>query len=128
MGASDFHNSVEVSDRLPTAADAFQEMQDNAAWECGHGGYTGTIAEKPGFVKFEMVKGASVYDLRDALEQVDCYASDEDHTAAKAKLESLLANGKHDMPAIRELYADKWSPAICVRNNGEWHFFGYASS
>ena len=128
MGAMDFHNSVAVSDHLPTAADAFKEIQDNVAWESGHGGYTGTIAEKPGFVKFEMVKGASVFDLRDALEQADCYGSDEDQAAAKAKLEGMLMNGKHDMPAILELYADKWSPAICVRSNGSWHFFGYASS
>ena len=45
-GATDFFNFIEVSD--PRAA--FNEAVANARHESGHGGYTGTIAEKSSFV------------------------------------------------------------------------------
>lgn len=45
MGAERFDQFQKGTD----AKKAFSDAVDRAAWEYGHGGYTGTIAEKPGF-------------------------------------------------------------------------------
>jgi hypothetical protein len=47
MGAQDFANEYRGT---ATAAEAFQILRDQALWDHGHAGYTGTIAEAPGFV------------------------------------------------------------------------------
>jgi hypothetical protein len=41
-----------------TAGDAFYAAQDRARYEYGHGGYTGTIAEKSGYVLFAIPNGS----------------------------------------------------------------------
>lgn len=46
MGAYTF----ECTAAGPTASDAFNNAVDAARYEYGHGGYTGTIAEKTSFV------------------------------------------------------------------------------
>jgi len=42
MGAEVFYNRVKGT----SASKAFNEERENACYEYGHGGYTGTIAEK----------------------------------------------------------------------------------
>lgn len=49
MGGTTFETFVPAGDRASTAEEAFRVARDDAAHESGHGGYTGTIAEKPGF-------------------------------------------------------------------------------
>lgn len=49
MGACDFENYIAKSDEVQTAEQAYRVAYDEAAYESGHGGYTGTIAEKSGF-------------------------------------------------------------------------------
>jgi hypothetical protein len=82
------------------AREAFERAVDSARWENGHGGYTGTIAEKSDFV------------LLGAVETVD---------AAYAMIDTKL-----DDVHIR----DKWGPAGLIRVTTEdaYVFFGYASS
>jgi hypothetical protein len=47
MGAQDFVNEY----RGPgTAEEAFQQVREQAFYDYGHAGYTGTIAEAPGYV------------------------------------------------------------------------------
>lgn len=48
MGASEFA----IESKGKTAAEAFRTATEEARWECGNAGYTGTIAEKS---KFKMV-------------------------------------------------------------------------
>lgn len=48
MGADPFFTVAFGKD----AREAFLAAREYALWESGHGGYTGTIAEKPGFVLF----------------------------------------------------------------------------
>lgn len=97
MGATTF----ETIGMATTAKAAFSNAVQQAQHEYGHGGYTGTIAEKvsDGFVMITVPKGI---DPRDHAEQ-------------------LMAN---DDPRI----SDKWGPAGCIKLNEEtFLFFGWAS-
>jgi hypothetical protein len=104
MGATTF----ETTARGKTALDAFQAAVRDAQWESGHGGYTGTIAEKHDFVLITPPKD------RDPL------------AYAREIMDSEPAN-----PAFRrdaERVCDKWGPAGCIHLIGDkFLFFGWAS-
>lgn len=101
MGADTFICHV----RGDTARAAFTDAVQDACYEHGHGGYTGTIAEKTGFVTIELPEGADPYTEADRL------IDDDD-----------------------ERIADKWGPAGCFDLGehpsplGKRHylFFGWA--
>jgi hypothetical protein len=96
MGANTFFVRAKGSN----ARDAFNGARDDARWEHGHGGYTGTIAEKHEFTVIEVPAG-------------------EDARKYAAK---LIADDD-------ERIDDKWGPAGCIKLGGdEWLFFGWASS
>ncbi len=85
-----------------TAEDAFSAARATAQYEHGHGGYSGTIAEKRGFV---MVERAPM-----------------SRQAARAKADEMIDAGD---PRID----DKWGPAGCIPlDDGRFFFFGWASS
>jgi hypothetical protein len=95
MGADTFGTRAKGK----TAEEAFRSAVENAQWEHGHGGYSGTIAEKRSFTIIAVPQG------------MDCieYAN------------SLLDG---DDPRV----SDKWGPAGCVKlDEGTWYFFGWAS-
>lgn len=101
MGACTF----EVKMTGKNAKDAFSKAREDAAWEYGHNGYTGSIAEKNTFVMINCPEGKDPYD----------YANE------------LMDN---DDPRI----ADKWGPAGCIKlpspEGAEYKhylFFGWAS-
>jgi hypothetical protein len=102
MGAQGF----EVRIVGQTAAQAFRLAVDSARYEHGHGGYTGTIAEKHSFV---------------------VVSPPVTMPAARA-----LVRAMEDADDPR--YLDKWGPACCVplvTDEGApagWLFFGIASS
>lgn len=82
-----------------TAAIAFSKAVKEAQYESGHGGYTGTIAEKHDFVSILCPKGV----------------------APEVHADNLI--DKAD-PRID----DKWGPAGCIEvKKGEYLFFGWAS-
>jgi hypothetical protein len=83
MGADLFYSTSSG----PDAKTAFRDAVNEAAYECGHSGYTGTIAEKDEFV---IVGTASTYD------------------EAKAKAAAML---KADDPRVN----NKWCPAGCIQ-------------
>ena len=96
MGATEFICDAHGT----TALDAFQTAVKEAEYEYGHGGYTGTIAEKHSFrmVECEMEKEAVTAKMAEIME-------DEDHWAQ-----------------------DKWGPAACIEfEEGRYVFFGIAS-
>lgn len=96
MGAQTFFQNG----RGVTAKEAFDDARDRAAWEHGHGGYTGSCAEKYEFV---MIK---------------CPENTDPMTYA----EELIAK---DDPRID----DKWGPAGCIKlEDMRYLFFGWASS
>lgn len=88
----------------PNAREAFDHATQEAAYEHGHGGYTGTIAEKRGrgFIMIATV------DTRDEARE--------------------MANKLIDRSDPR--IDDKWGPAGCIEvrgDDGGWLFFGWAS-
>ena len=100
MGACDFYTESIGKD----AKDAFARAVETARYEYGHGGYTGSIAEKRDFKSVTCPAGVDPTD----------YAI------------KLVERGD-------PLVNDKWGPAGCVelpRKNGMrcFLFFGLASS
>ena len=96
MGAMEFTD--EGSGK--TATEAFDDAVGDAAYEYGHGGYTGTIAEKCEFRELALPEGTDAYKFAQ-----DCL-DDENHFCQ-----------------------DKWGAAACVRlSDRSWLFFGWASS
>ncbi len=95
MGATTFGNIGEGK----TAQAAFNALVEQARYEHGHGGYTGTIAEKSKFVMISLPAG------REAEEYID----------------ELIEKCDRRID-------DKWGPAGCIAlGNGRWYFFGWAS-
>ena len=96
MGACEFFTSATGD----TAKNAFMAAAEAARYESGHGGYTGTIAEKYQFVMIDLPKGKDPWQFADELME----ASD---------------------PRIE----NKWGPAGCIKvRTGMYLFFGWASS
>lgn len=104
MGACNFSTFVrrQSVDELPERT--FDRAVKDAQWEHGHGGYTGTIAEKRSFVTIEA----------------------KPHTREEAR---NLSNKLMDKDDRR--ICGKWGPAGAIRVvDGEfdgWLFFGWAS-
>lgn len=111
MGAESFC----VSKKARTAKGAFQALRKEALYWHGHAGYTGTIAEKDGFVMVDK----------------------------KRKPDETIGDFIHRMfDEDGEEICDKWGPACCIKNEskggidtgyghfdkGEYIFFGWASS
>lgn len=121
MGAEQFTSIATGKD----AQDAFQGACKDARYDHGHSGYTGTIAEKSGFVEFALPPGTKASEIEDMASNFD-YSAD-----AKARLIDLLGESK--AVEMAEVYDSKWGPAVCVKAgdapNGEtiYRFFGWAS-
>jgi hypothetical protein len=103
MGASTFLNIAKGK----TAQEAFTTAREQALYDYGHSGYSGTIAEKSSFVVVPF-KGNS--ELRtDNIKEARRFA------------DGLIDAGD---PRID----DKWGPAGCIDlGEGEFLFFGWAS-
>lgn len=98
MGAESFMTKAKGK----TAKEAFAAAQEQARYDHGHSGYTGTIAEK---TKFVVIVPTTEYE----------------------KLPEKFAEKLMDDCDAR--IDDKWGPAGCVSlGNNEWLFFGWASS
>ena len=83
-----------------SARDAFVNAREEALYEYGHRGYTGTIAEKDSFNVIALKEGLKPYEYAD----------------------ELIDGGD---PRID----NKWGPAGCFDlGGGRYFFFGWASS
>lgn len=109
MGACEYINPVRKTEQTNTAKKAFISAVEGAAYEHGHGGYTGTIAEKH---DFKIVKTVRVNKDDFNINNPDQYLD----------WDNGIAN-------------DKWGPSACVEivdeKTGEvlgWVFYGWASS
>lgn len=109
MGAQQFQQDGEDK----TVDEAFRNAKDQALYDYGHWGYTGSLAEKPGYVEFVLPEGVGVSEAVRVLAEIwlgeerPSWLSDE----------------------IAETYEDKWGDAVAIRT-GEtsWTFVGWASS
>lgn len=124
MGASTF---VEVAVG-PTVKEAFDRITDQARYEHGHGGYTGTIAEKHGFREFALpeVSGLSPSNLAEFC--LNGIYEDDGDEAWTPHAGSRIVDGKWvanptvtippthraDLRRIAESVDDKWGDAACV--------------
>lgn len=98
MGANKFASVAKGKD----ADEAFRKAVEQAEYEYGHRGYTGTIAEKDDYVLV-----------------TDKTLSPEEAAALADKL----------MDDDDERVNDKWGPAGAIAvDDGSYYFFGWASS
>lgn len=96
MGAQEFYEEAHGD----TVEKAFWNAVGDAQFEHGHGGYTGTIAEKMEFTLIELPEGRKPEEY--AQELID---------------------------AGDKRVSDKWGPAGCFDlGEGRYFFFGLASS
>jgi hypothetical protein len=103
MGAQQFRDEA----RGATVKEAFDSAVSEAQYEHGHGGYSGTIAEKREFTVISDAEGMP-------------------REAAAALADKLLFDGDKRIDS-------KWGPAGAIRFGGPgeepgWLFFGWASS
>jgi hypothetical protein len=151
MGAYDFTTTA-----LGKTADAaFDRAVRDAQYEYGHGGYTGSIAEKHSFIVAPTPKGTSAdrllaktYDAHVALEAEAGGQYAPKATAAQRKALAYLRDklGRIADRWIEAAEGDKWGPAAAIEVTGKraaeikaregrkgthdkvWIFTGYASS
>lgn len=103
-----------------TVAEAFATARERAAWEHGHGGYSGSLAEKGDYAVITLPKGVDVEKFVRAVQQFSPNDKPEPFTTAEMQSAWLNAYEKTD---------DKWGPAGAIQvAPEEWIFFGWASS
>ncbi len=98
MGADTFQQEKSGTD----IRNAFHNAVESAAYDHGHAGYSGTIAEKQEFTEIDLPEGQDPYGFS----------------------QKLIDDGD---PRID----DKWGPAGAVKvpdKDNTWLFFGWASS
>jgi hypothetical protein len=83
MGATTF--VTQVTGKFKDAGAAFNEAHSRATWLNGHGGYTGTIAEKHGFLVVTIQGNQTEKKIREAISE-----------------------------GLDGRFEDKWGPAGCI--------------
>ena len=123
MGASEFINVAEGK----TADEAFKKLVEQAQWEHGHAGYSGTIAEKRSIAEFSRPKGMRRATVIEAVRALRRIMHDDD---GDPKTDAVQAKyPKLPIGAMFEVYDDKWGPALAIQlRKGEYLFAGFASS
>jgi hypothetical protein len=110
MGAEIFYNRSKGT----SARDAFKQEVENASYEDGHGGYTGTIAEKSGYTMSSKPKDIDADEWIEMVEDIDFDDKNQKHYKAL----------KEDY----NTYDDKWGDALCIPTDDGFIFCGCASS
>jgi hypothetical protein len=115
MGATSFERHITIPKKTSTE-EAFSLARQNALHEHGHGGYTGTLAEKHGFKLLATVKSRE-----NAEHLVTAF-----YNATSERSLTLLR------PEAGYVIDDKWGPAGAIRYHQDAQhdgvvFFGYAS-
>jgi hypothetical protein len=96
--------------------EAYAAVVEDALYWCGHQGYSGTLAEKPGYV----VLRATAPNKEEGLELAERIDREcVDHPRPEYR--------RH--PSYKEYSSDKWGPAGAIKlDDGGWLFFGWCSS
>jgi len=120
MGAEAFHASLDAENEVS----AFEAAVQQAEYDYGHAGYTGTIAEKGGHLTFAMLPGVNVDEVIDLCEKGSW---GDDAPQVREKLGRMMVDPRR-VTSLIETYDDKWGAAVCIKDDdGVFHFFGYAS-
>jgi hypothetical protein len=114
MGAANFRT---INTGVNAEA-AFDQGVAEAQNEYGCEGYTGTIAEKDGFVLVPLplnVEAEQVVGALDLSQFDDSYYLTDREEAATAKALLNAHFGESDAARLIELYLNKWGPALCFK-------------
>lgn len=128
MGACEFLNLSHGK----TADEAFGRAVESARWEYGHGGYTGTIAEKYEFALYDLPPRVMAEKVVAALSWAALHIQFTDSpettqhwertTIKRAKREYDWMVSKFGQNVTRQMvrtYDDKWGPAVAFRVTGK---------
>lgn len=126
MGAATFDVTVPVGRGV---REAFSEAREQAQWDHGHSGYTGTIAEKPGYLLVEFPEGLTAADILDALDQSGSYWTSRDGKMVEvpAKRPEWADEVVPTWDTVVKTYNDKWDDAIAFVRGDKVTFCGWAS-
>ena len=126
MGAEAF---VSVSSLCNNADEAYRLVVRDAQYEHGHGGYSGTIAEKSGYYLIPRPHGMRPETIEKAVWDLFNSYDEKAHKYWKRKI------AKEVYDTIVEAWdKDKWGPAACMKvtdratGKNKYMFFGMASS
>ena len=123
MGGSEYRNFGKGK----TAKAAFDKLVEKAQWENGHGGYSGTIAEKRSMVEFQRPKGMRAKTVVQAINDLGRIMYDDDGNLITAPVQAKYP--KLPIAKMLEVYEDKWGPSLAIElAKGEYLFAGFASS
>jgi hypothetical protein len=124
MGAADFCNTMK-KETEPNVAGAFSRLVEAAAWDYGHAGYTGTIAEKHGFTTPVVIpdEHAEYNEILDTFQY-----RDEDDKLSNLGHWVMEKYGRTKYDNMIGTWNDKWGPALCLETSDRWIFTGLASS
>jgi len=118
-----------------TAQEAFDTVVRQAEWEHGHGGYTGTIAEKgaDGFVEMNKTANGKPYTQADVDRMLKiahdkmfgfvkynggCGNDAKEDKAAKRRYNSLSPAERDWVNKAEKLIGDKWGACLCFTMQG----------
>lgn len=117
MGASDFIDYGIGK----TADEAFSNAVQQARYDYGHAGYTGTIAEKPGFVLFTLPKYTTaekvVASLWGAKLALDAEAGVENYYRPDRK---QMTKAKADLKWLRARFTDRQIRDMWEAHDNKW--------
>lgn len=109
MGATTFYNTIKGDN----PSKAFKSLVEEALYMEGHGGYTGTIAEKH---DFKMSRKPKDVDPDLWVQMLDDFDEDD-----------RQQDNYYALKKDFDIYDDKWGPALCIPIKGGYLFCGWAS-
>jgi len=114
MGAEEFEHAA----RGKTMSDAFDSAVREAQYNYGHSGYTGTIAEKDGYIDFGELSTLTVGELLDWI-----------YDGCPEDVKHIPWDLRDKAGAIIDTFNDKWGAACGFTiSPDEYLFTGLASS
>jgi hypothetical protein len=124
MGAETFY----TIEKGKNAKEAFNRAVEEAQYYYGHGGYTGSIAEKREYTEFARPKGMREKTVRTLMHDlIDFHFGDDKKKNRIAKKYSKIPT--HTLTKMANTFEDKWGPAVCMEvKPNTYYFCGWASS
>lgn len=102
-----------------TADEAFRHLSDEASYEHGHGGYTGTIAEKPGFELLSLPPGVAALDMAKWVSSYVPVEFRDEPWHKGRKWETHPPAIEAHIKRAKNVWSDKWGPALAYEIKGE---------
>ena len=121
MGATTF----DTTGTGKTVGEAFIDARERALWDHGHGGYTGTIAEKDSYVEAVLPSGVSAgVFIRALMNGTEMWSAGNEVLRAEVP-DWAPANWRE----LVEAYDSKWGPCVAAKiGQDTWLFCGWAST